>query len=302
MSRILTIGVPLDLGASRRGVDMGPSALRIAGLCERLGSLGHEMEDAGNLEVPRREDLSAKGRSKSYFQAITEVCRELAAETRDAVLNGFIPLSLGGDHSLAAGSVAGVASALAESKRKLGLIWLDAHADLHTPESSESGNIHGMPLAHIVGHGDAALASIAGFSPAVSAKNVALVGTRDVDASEKQHLHEYGIRAFTMREIDERGLKAVMVDAIAIAGEGTNGIHVSCDLDWLDPTEAPGVGTPVPGGATFREGHLAMELISDSGKLSGMDIVENNPTLDQRNMTAELAVDLISSAFGRKIL
>jgi arginase len=302
MTRIRTIGVPLDLGASRRGVDMGPSALRIAQLCERLRDLGHEVDDVGNLEVARREDLTARGKNRSYLAAIVDVCRELAAETEAAVVEGYVPLALGGDHSLAAGSVAGVASALHDRGERIGLIWLDAHADLHTPNSSETGNIHGMPLAHLLGHGDAELSSISRAKPAVLAKNVALVGIRDLDPSEKQHVKDYGIRAFTMREIDERGLKAVMSDALGIALDGTAGLHVSCDLDWLDPYEAPGVGTPVPGGATFREGHLAMELIADSGKLLGTDLVENNPTLDLRNTTAELSVDLVRSLFGRKIL
>lgn len=281
---------------------MGPSALRIAQLCERLGALGHELDDVGNLEVARREDLTARGRSRSYLSAIIDVCRELATETEAAVKEGFVPLALGGDHSLAAGSVAGVASAFHDRGERIGLIWLDAHADLHTPDSSETGNIHGMPLAHLLGHGDPELSSISRAKPAVLSRNVAIVGIRDLDPSEKQHVAEFGVRAFTMREIDERGLKAVMTDALTIALDGTAGVHVSCDLDWLDPYEAPGVGTPVPGGATFREGHLAMELIADSGKLVGIDLVENNPTLDLRNTTAELSVDLVRSVFGRKIL
>ncbi len=281
---------------------MGPSALRIAQLCERLSAIGHEIDDVGNLHVAHREDLSARGRNTSYLSAIIDVCHELAAETESAVNDGFVPLSLGGDHSLAAGSVAGVASAFHDRGERIGLIWLDAHADLHTPDSSETGNIHGMPLAHLLGHGDPALSSISRAKPAVLARNTALVGIRDLDPSEKKHVEEFGIAAFTMREIDERGLKAVMTDALTIALDGTAGVHVSCDLDWLDPYEAPGVGTPVPGGATFREGHLAMELISDTGKLVGIDLVENNPTLDLRNTTAELSVDLVRSLFGRKIL
>ncbi len=281
---------------------MGPSALRIAQLCERLRANGHDLEDSGNLAVAHREDLTARGRSTSYLSAIIDVCRELAAETENAVRDGFIPLSLGGDHSLAAGSVAGVASAYHDRGERIGLIWLDAHADLHTPESSETGNIHGMPLAHLLGHGDPELSSISRAKPAVLSRNTVLVGIRDLDPSEKRHVQEYGVTAFTMREIDERGLKAVMTDALNISLNGTAGVHVSCDLDWLDPYEAPGVGTPVPGGATFREGHLAMELISDTGRLVGIDLVENNPTLDMRNTTAELSVDLVRSLFGRKIL
>lgn len=281
---------------------MGPSALRIAGLAATLARLGHEIHDLGNIEVSQREAIDGGSGGLSYLAAITDACVRIATETERAVKAGFIPLSLGGDHSLAAGSVAGVATALADSGRKLGLIWLDAHADIHTPESSETGNVHGMPLAHLLGHGDKRLSSISRPAPAVSATNVAIVGARDLDAGERRHVRQFGVRVFTMREIDERGLKAVMADAIAIASEGTGGIHVSCDVDWTDPREAPGVGTPVPGGATFREGHLAMELISDSGKVVGMDMVESNPTLDRRNMTAELAVDLMASAFGRKIL
>ena len=292
----------MDLGASRRGVDMGPSALRIAGICEKLAGLGHEVDDVGNIDVPQREGIPLLNGGLSYLPAITEVCEQLAVEAERAVEEGYVPLTLGGDHSLAAGSVAGVATALGRKGEKLGLIWLDAHGDIHTPDSSETGNVHGMPLAHLIGHGDAGLAGIARPSPAVAPSNVAVVGVRDLDASEQRHISEYGVRVFTMREIDERGLKAVMTEAIRIASDGTGGIHLSCDIDWTDPMEAPGVGTPVPGGATFREGHLAMELIFDSGRLVGIDLVESNPTLDRRNMTAELAVDLIASAFGRKIL
>jgi arginase len=209
---------------------------------------------------------------------------------------------LGGDHSLAAGSVAGVATALATRGERLGLIWLDAHGDLNTPESSKSGNVHGMPVAHLLGKGDARMASIAKPSPAVRPENVALVGLRDLDPAERDHISQWGLRAFTMRDIDERGLKDVMREAIEIAGRGTGGIHLSLDADWVDPTEAPGVGTPVRGGATWREGHLAMEMVADSKQLVAMDIVENNPVLDQFNRTAELSVGLVTSAFGLRII
>jgi arginase len=301
MYRIRIIGVPMDLGASRRGVDMGPSALRIAQLQPRLEALGLEVEDAGNLDVVEREAIAGTG-SASLLPTITEVCRRLAAETHRTVEEGWAPLVLGGDHSLAAGSVAGVATALAERGQKLGLIWLDAHGDLNTPASSHSGNVHGMPLAHLLGHGDSAMASIAVPSPAVWPENVAIVGVRDLDQGEREHIRDWKLRAFTMREIDERGLLAVMRDAIEIAGRGTGGIHLSVDADWLDPTEAPGVGTPVRGGATWREGHLAMEMINDSKQLVAMDIVENNPVLDQFNRTAELSVGLVASAFGLRII
>jgi arginase len=213
-----------------------------------------------------------------------------------------VPLVLGGDHSLGAGSVAGVATALAERDQRLGLIWLDAHGDLHTPDTSHTGNVHGMPVAHLLGRGDPRLVRLARPWPAVHPEHVAFVGLRDLDPPEREYIRLAGIHAFTMRDIDERGLRAVMSDAIEIASRGTGGIHVSCDADWVDPAEAPGVGTPVRGGATMREAHLAMEMIHDSGALVGMDLVEINPILDVHNHTAELAVDLLASAFGRRIL
>jgi arginase len=294
------IGVPLDLGASRRGVDMGPSALRIASLPERLRTLGHQVDDVGNLIVSQREQLATCG--PASIPAIAAVCQELARVTADAVRAGVTPLVLGGDHSLAMGSAAGVATALAERGEQLGVIWLDAHGDINTPESSTSGNIHGMPVAHLVGWGDPRLSTIAVPPPAVRPEHLVMVGLRDLDPPERHHIHQLGIAAYTMREIDERGLKSVMADAIAIAGRGTGGIHVSCDPDWIDPIDAPGVGTPVRGGATFREAHLALEMVADSGGLISMDMVEINPVLDDRNRTATLAVDLIVSAFGARIL
>lgn len=302
MSKIRIIGVPLDLGASRRGVDMGPSALRIARLAARLRDLGHEVEDVGNLHVPERDALPTVASPQDHLEVIAAVCRDLAEATARAVREGWAPLVLGGDHSLGAGSAAGVATAFAEQNRRIGLVWLDAHGDINTPESSPSGNIHGMPMAHLLGHGDERMSRIAGVFPAVLAKNVALVGVRDLDPAERKNIREFGARTFTMREIDERGLKAVMADALGIATDGTAGIHVSCDADWVDPGEAPGVGTPVRGGATYRESHLAMEMISDTKLLVSMDIVEINPVLDAHNRTAELAAGLVTSAFGLRIL
>jgi arginase len=303
MSSIRIIGVPMDLGASRRGVDMGPFAVRYAYLRDRLIALGHEVEDIGNIAVPFREDAE-KGaqRGARYVGAITDVCREVAARTRQAAELGRLSLVLGGDHALSGGSVAGAAAALQAKGQSLGLIWLDAHGDLNTPASSRSGNVHGMPLAHLLGHGDKDMAAVAGVKPAVLPKNVALVGVRDLDEAEKEHAKAWGVRVFTMREVDERGVKAVMEEAIAIASDGTSGIWCSCDLDWLDPSDAPGVGTPVPGGATYREAHLAMEMLADTGKLVGMDCVEVNPVLDHRNHTAEIAVAIILSTFGMRIL
>ena len=301
MATIRLIGVPLDLGQSRRGVDMGPSALRIANLAPRLADLGHAIEQRGNLEIPDRDSLPAHG-ALDLLPPIAEVCARLAVETAQAVRDGALPFVLGGDHSIAAGSVAGVATALAERGARVGLIWMDAHGDLNTPESSLSGNVHGMPLAHLLGYGDRRLAGIAKPGPAVRAENVAIVGARDLDPSEREHANKWGVKVFTMRDIDERGMRAVMADAIAIANAGTAGMHVSLDADFVDPSEAPGVGTPVRGGATYREAHLAMEMIHDAKTLVALDIVEVNPVLDSHNMTAELAVAVARSAFGLRIL
>jgi arginase len=299
---IRIIGVPLDLGASRRGVDMGPSTLRIAQLADRLRGLGHEVEDVGNLRVPDRASLPPVENPLGFLSTITDVCRDLADACALAVREGSAPLVLGGDHSLGAGSVAGVATAFAEAGRRIGLLWLDAHGDLNTPMSTLSGNVHGMPVAHLLGHGDAGMAGIARPAPAVRPENVVLVGIRDLDPPEREHARRFGIRVFTMREIDERGLRAVMDDALALAGQGTDGLHVSLDMDWIDPDEAPGVGTPVRGGATYREAHLAMEMLADAGRMVSMDVVEINPVLDLHNRTAELAVGLVGSAFGLRIL
>ena len=294
------IGVPMDLGASRRGVDMGPSAMRLANLAELLGRLGYDADDIGNVSVPDRASLSAVPGAR--LSAITDVCAELARLTSAAVRAGVRPLVIGGDHSLAAGSVAGTATALAERGQRVGVIWLDAHGDLHTPATSHSGNVHGMPVAHLLGLGDARLSHLSTVFPAVRAEHLVYVGLRDLDDEEKALITSRGLHAFTMRDIDERGLRAVMNEAVAIASRGTGGIHVSCDADWIDPREAPGVGTPVRGGATLREAHLAMEIIHDSGALLAMDLVEINPILDRQNHTAELAAELIASAFGRRIL
>ncbi|MEO7362450.1 MAG: arginase [Gemmatimonadaceae bacterium] len=294
------IGVPMDLGASRRGVDMGPSAMRLSQLQALLHALGYVIDDVGNVAVP--DFVTVGSAPTERIGAIAAVCTELAKLTADAVRNGVRPLVLGGDHSLAAGSIAGTATALAERGERVGVIWLDAHADINTPESSLSGNVHGMPVAHLLGLGDERLSRIAVPSPAVLPEHLVYVGLRDVDKAEGALIKSLGIRAFTMRDIDERGLRAVMVEAVAIATRGTGGIHLSCDADWVDPREAPGVGTPVRGGATLREAHLAMEIIYDTGALVAMDLVEINPILDRENHTAELAAELIASAFGRRIL
>lgn len=294
------IGVPMDLGASRRGVDMGPSAMRVSCLTTLLHGLRISVDDAGNVDVPDRTAIG--GTTNARFDAIRRVCTDLAARTADAVRHGVRPIVLGGDHSLAAGSVAGTATALAERGARAGLIWLDAHADLNTPETSLTGNVHGMPVAHLLGLGDTRMSRLASVFPAVRAEHVVYVGLRDVDDAEKAAIRTQGLRAFTMRDIDERGLRSVMEEAVAIATQGTGGVHLSCDADWIDPGEAPGVGTPVRGGATLREAHLAMEIIHDSGAMVAMDLVEINPIFDRQNSTAELAAELIASAFGRRIL
>lgn len=301
MASITILGVPVDLGAARRGVEMGPSAVRLARLAPRLERLGHTVNDSGDVVVPTRETLGALD-GIGFMPTITTICREVAHRTAAIVRAGQIPLVLGGDHSLSAGSVAGVATALAERNERLGLIWLDAHADINTPGSTLSGNIHGMPVAHLVGHGDHGLAHLATSSPAVLPRHVVIIGARDLDPAERANVREFGVTIYTMRDIDERGMRAVLAEAIAKVSDGTGGIHVSLDLDFIDPREAPGVGTPVRGGATFREAHLAMETLWDTGRIVGMDLVEVNPVLDRENGTAELAVGLMASGFGQRIL
>ncbi len=305
MAHVRLIGFPMDLGAARRGVDMGPSAIRIAGAARRLCDIGHTVDETRNIDIPLREEIPASEPDTfaRFVEAITTACTQLAVEVAQAVRAGSIPVTLGGDHSLAMGSVAGVATALAERGERVALVWLDAHSDIHTPDSSTSGNVHGMPIAHLLGRGDRGLASIASVVPAVRPENVVLIGLREVDPPEREHIRDWGVTAFTMRDIDERGIAAVMRDALEIAGRGTAGVHVSLDMDWLDPIEAPGVGTAVRGGATYREAHTAMEILADRPEhLFALDVVEVNPVLDRHNRTAELAVGLIGSALGQRTL
>ena len=300
---IRVIGVPLDLGQRRRGVDMGPSAVRVAGLDSKLEALGHAVEDAGNIAVTLPEQKDCGDEHSRYLREITATCTKLADEVLHTLEEEKTPLSIGGDHSLAAGSVSGVAEYYRREGLHLGLIWIDAHSDINTPETSLSGNVHGMPLAAIMGlNGLDPLAQLYGWSPKVLPENCVLVGIRDVDMAEKENIRRAGIGVFTMRDIDERGMRTVMEEALRMAGRGTVGYHISLDMDWVDPEDAPGVGTRVPGGATYREAHLAMEIIADHGRMTSMDIVEVNPVIDEYNRTAELAVELASSAFGKKIL
>ena len=301
MASIDLLGVPLDLGASRRGVEMGPSAVRLAQLAARLELLGHQVTDTGDVPVPTRETLRFGG-GIDFLPTITAVCRDVAVRCAGIVRANRIPLVLGGDHSLSAGSVAGVATALAERGQRLGLVWIDAHADLNTPDTTLSGNVHGMPVAHLLGHGDPGLASLASPSPAVRPEHLVIIGARDLDQAERANARAFGVTIYTMRDLDERGLRTVLAEAIAKVSDGTDGLHVSLDLDFVDPQEAPGVGTPVRGGATFREAHLAMETLWDTGRVVSMDLVEVNPVLDRFNHTAELAVGLMASAFGQRII
>jgi arginase len=304
MAKIRIMGVPMDLGASRRGVDMGPSALRIARLGQRLEDLGHKVEDAGNISVRVAESLgrNASERNAKFLPEIAATCEALSQNVHRALKDGFVPIVLGGDHSIAVGTVSGVSNFFHEHQQKIGLIWLDAHADINTPETTLSGNVHGMPVAHVLGRGSPELLKLGKKTPMVDPKNLVLIGIRDLDPAEQKAVKETGIKAFTMRDIDEMGLRKVMDEAIKAATDGTIGFHCSMDVDWLDPSEAPGVGTPVRGGATFREGHLALELINDSQKMLSLEVTEVNPVLDTENRTANVAVGIICSAFGKKIL
>ncbi len=301
-SHIAIIGAPVDLGQDRRGVDMGPSALRVANLNRRIASLGYAVEDLGNVHADQAEASPTGNEHAKYLEQIASACNKLAVMVGQALSRGSFPLVLGGDHSVAVGTVSGVSQYFHQDNRGVGLIWLDAHADMNTPESSPSGNVHGMPLACLVGMGPAELTDLFGYRPKVLARNTVIVGLRDVDQVEKPHVRGSGVRAFTMRDIDERGLRSVMDEAIAVACDGTAGFHCSLDMDFGDPQDAPGVGTPVRGGATYREAHLAMEMIGDSGKMVSMEVVEVNPVIDEVNRTADLAVELIMSGLGKRIL
>src|SRR6187431_1933286 len=296
------IGVSLDLGGNRRGVDMGPSAFRIAGLAERLAGLGMAVVDAGDLVAPIPEVKAFGDPSKKYIREIARVCERLYKTSLAVLEKGAIPLVLGGDHSLAAGSVAATADFLRRDGTPLGLIWVDAHGDMNTPGTSASGNVHGMPLAALLGPEPAELSRIGGFSPKVTPDRTVLIGIRNLDEREKERIRESGVHVFTMKDIDRAGIAAIAEQAIAIAGKDGGGLHVSFDLDVCDPSIAPGVGTPVKGGLDYREAHLLMELIAESNLLVALDLVEVNPTLDIRNTTAELGTELALSALGMRIL
>ena len=302
MPRVTFIGVPLDLGAGRRGVDMGPSAFRLADIHEHVRSLGYEVEDAGDIEVCIPETQAPGNPRLKYLHEIRSACEALRDTVGGVMAKGNIPVVLGGDHSIAMGTISGLARFHRQKGKRIGLIWFDAHGDMNTPETSPSGNIHGMPLAVALGYGEPSLTGLAGEAPMVDNANAAVVGLRDVDLPEREIIRNSGIGAYTMRDIDERGMRHVMEDAIRRASAGTAGIHVSFDLDGMDPEHAPGVGTPSPGGFSYREAHLAMEMLADTGRVMSAELVEVNPILDHRNGTAKLGVELLASLLGKKIL
>ncbi|MEX2270600.1 MAG: arginase [Vicinamibacterales bacterium] len=296
------IGVRMDLGGGRRGVDMGPSALRIAGIGERLALLGHNVFDHGDIDTPIPETRVARDESKRYIREIARVCQKVYQLCGQALAKGGLPVVIGGDHSVAAGSAGAAADFAFAKKGRQGLLWVDAHGDMNTPASSGSGNVHGMPLAALLGTEPAELSAIGGRSPKYDAANTVLIGVRNLDAREKEQVKASRVRVFTMKDIDRLGIATIMEQAIAYASAGTTGIHVSFDLDVCDPSIAPGVGTPVKGGLDYREAHMVMEMVADSGLMTSLDLVEVNPVLDIQNQTAALGAELALSALGMKIL
>lgn len=296
------IGVPSDLGANIRGACMGPSAIRIAGLGRLIKELGLQVIDRGDLPVPIRETLPIKDHQEKFLHPIQELCESLAQKTQSALERGHMPIILGGDHSIALGTIGGVSAYMKSRQKKMGLVWIDAHADINTHDSSPTGNIHGMPLAALLGMGRPEITAIAGPGPKVEARNVALIGVRTIDELEKENLRKSGIHYFNMRHIDEKGMFHVMQEAIRVASDGTAGIHVSFDIDGIDPAFAPGVSTPVDGGLNFRECHLILEMLHETGKICSLEIVELNPATDEGGQSAHLAAHLILSALGKAIV
>ncbi len=299
MSHVALVGVPLDLGAGRRGTDMGPSAVRYAHLQAELESLGHRVTDLGNVSFPVVEQLEEGSPRARYADAIVRVCEEVDHATSAALRQGALPVVLGGDHSLSLGSVA----AVVRQHPEVGVLWLDAHGDFNTPDTSPSGNVHGMVLACLLGIGLPALVRVGGFGPKLTPQRCALVGTRQLDPGERELLKGSGVRVFTMKDVDRQGIGEVVPRALEWVTEGgRKPLHVSLDLDVVDPAHAPGVATPCPGGLSYREVHLAMELVADWGCLVSLDVVEVNPILDEHNRTARLATELVASALGKRIL
>jgi len=301
--KISLIGVPMDLGGNRRGVDMGPYAIRVAQITTKLRDLGYEVFDEGNIDIPFAENLVVPtNKGAKYLEEIAKANLDLCELAYRSHCAHKIPLVLGGDHSFAIGSIAATSRYFHEQNKKLVLLWLDAHADINTPEISTSGNIHGMPVAHVLGRGAPELYKMAGHVPMIDPACAVLIGLRDVEEAEKKMIRDIGVKVFSMQDIDEMGLNKVMDYALEIVLKKAEGIHLSFDVDWIDPYSAPGVGTPAPGGATYREGHLAMEKAYDTGKVVAVDIAEVNPVMDYANQTAIMAAEMAASAFGKKIL
>lgn len=300
--KINIIGVPIDLGANRRGVDMGPSALRIAGVARELNALGYDVEDLGDLPVKILERQPIKDSTMKYMPEIARVSGILAKKVNSVMENGNIPLILGGDHSIAIGTVGGISAFCRKEKKKPGILWIDAHGDYNTPESSPSGNIHGMAAAICTGTGPSSLCNIGGNKAMIEPGNIVMLGLRNLDAGEKELMTNHGIKVYTMEDIDRRRMHEVMKEALQYLCGNVDHLHVSFDLDSLDPLYASGVGTPVKGGLTYREAHLMMEMIAETGEMKSMEVVEVNPILDIKNQSAILAVEMIRSAFGKKIL
>jgi arginase len=296
------LGVPLSFGQSMAGVDLGPGAIRVAGLARRIERLGYRVEDLGDLQLERLRSLPAAGEKVKYLREIHLACEKLAAEVERITDAGTLAITIGGDHSIAIGSLAGVVKSFRKRDERLGLVYFDAHADMNTPDTSPSGNIHGMPLAVLLGYGAPELVNVADFAPKFDPRLCAHVGARDIDPGEREMIRRLGMRFFTMREIDERGLAVCMDEAIRIAGQGSAGYAVTFDVDVLDPGDAPGSGTLVRGGLSYREAHLAMEKIAEDGRMRSLEVVEINTALDVNNRTAELGVELILSALGKTIL
>jgi arginase len=295
---ISIIGVPMDLGQMRRGVDMGPSAIRYAGVAERLENLGHTINDLGNIEIAQPERVHTSDSNLRNLKAVAEGNQKLADKVDGVIQGNDFPLVFGGDHSIAIGTLAGVS----KHYENLGVIWYDAHGDLNTSDTSPSGNIHGMPLAVSLGIGDESLTGIGGYTPKVKPENIVIIGARSLDEGERELIKERGIKVFTMHEVDRMGMTKVMEEAISYLKDRTDGVHLSLDLDGLDPSDAPGVGTPVLGGISYRESHLAMEMLAESNLVTSAEFVEVNPILDDKNRTASVAVALMGSLFGEKLL
>jgi arginase len=299
---IHVLGVPMDLGSGRRGVDMGPSAIRIAGVSEKLRELGHKIVDEGDIDIKNMEEIRIGDTRARYLKEITRASKLLARHVETMLAKGRFPLILGGDHSIAVGTISGIAAFARKKRKKIGVLWIDAHGDMNTPSTSPSGNVHGMPLASVLGYGPSDLKTVGGRFEKVDPANVALVGVRSLDEGERKFIENTGVNVFTMADIDRQGIHRIMKKAISKVTNGTDFVHVSFDLDSVDPTIAPGVGTPVKGGLDYREAHLIMESINEARVMTSLEIVEVNPILDEHNTSAEFAVELVQSAFGKRII